>query len=123
MRNTRGGKQTGTGKVLVDGAGGTAAFIDGPDDEGLPTATIAGDKYALKVGGKFAVLADESLPIAARVLDLETEHFADFKFRPHETGGEQNEVGRPFFFGTFHFAKGRAAFDRFCPIDLDSFQQ
>ena len=69
------------------------------------------------------MLADESLPIAARVLGFEAEHFADFKFRPHETGGEQNEVGRPFFFGAFHFAKGRATFDRFGPIDLDGFHR
>jgi len=123
LGDARSGEEAGAGEVLVDGAGGASAFVDGPDDEGLAAATIAGDKHALKVGGKFAVLADESLPVAARVLGFEAEHFADFKFWPHETGGEQHEVGRPFFFGAFHFAKGRDTFDRFGPIDLDGFHR
>ena len=88
MRNTRSGKQAGTGKILVDGAGGTAAFIDGPDDEGLATATIAGNKNALEVGGEFSVLTDKGLPIATRVLDLEAKHFPNDQLGTNEAGGE-----------------------------------
>ena len=88
MRNARRGKQAVTGKILVDGAGGTAAFVDSPDDKGLATPTIASDKNALKVGGEFPVLTDKGLPIATRVLDLEPEHFPNDQLRTNEAGGE-----------------------------------
>ena len=106
---------------MVDGAGGASAFVDGPDDEGLAAATVAGNKDAFEVGGEFAVLADESLPVAARVLGLEPEHCADRQLGADEAGGEQHEVGGPFLFGAFHLAEGRVAFDRFAPIDFDGF--
>ena len=98
MRNTRGGKQTGTGKILVDGAGGAAAFVDGPDDKGLAAPTITSDKNALKVGGKFSVLTNKSLPITARVLVFEPEHFPNDQLGTNKAGGEQYKVRRPFLF-------------------------
>tara|TARA_B110000263_G_C15139910_1_gene432904 strand:+ start:688 stop:831 length:144 start_codon:yes stop_codon:yes gene_type:complete len=39
-------EEAGSGEILVYGAGGTAAFVDGPDDEGLAAATVAGDEDA-----------------------------------------------------------------------------
>ena len=98
MRNTRGGKWASTGKILVDGAGGTAAFVDSPDDKGLATPTIASDKNALKVGGEFSVLTNKSLPITARVLDFEPEHFPNDQLGTNKAGGEQYKVRRLFLF-------------------------
>jgi hypothetical protein len=73
---------------LVDGAGGTAAFVDGPDDKGLAAPTIASDKNALEVRREFSVLTNKGLPIAARVLDLEPEHFPNDQLGTNEAGGE-----------------------------------
>ena len=41
LGDARGGQQAGAGEIFVDGAGGAAALVDGPDDEGLATPTIA----------------------------------------------------------------------------------
>ena len=106
---------------MINGACGTASFVDGPNDERLATATVTRNKHTFHVGVKFAVLPNKGLPITTRVLRLESEHFADFQFGPNEAGGEQYEIRRPFLLRAFHFAKGRAAFDGLRPVDLNSF--
>ena len=73
---------------MIDGASSAAALVDGPNDERLATATVTGDKDAFDVGGKLAVLADKGLPVATRVLRLESKHFADFQFRADKAGSQ-----------------------------------
>ena len=119
--DARGGQQAATYEVLVDGAGGAAAFVDGPDDEGLAAATVAGDEYAFHIGGEFAVLADKGLPVPARVLGLEPEHFVDLQFGADKAVGEQYEVSGPFLFGAFHLSERRPTLDRLGPVHLDGF--
>ena len=42
------GKMAHAHEVLVDGAGGFAAFVDGPDDERLAAAEVAGGEHAFE---------------------------------------------------------------------------
>ena len=117
--DARGGKQA-AHEVLINGACGTASFVDGPNDERLATATVARNKHTFHVGGKFAVLPNKGLPITTRVLRLESEHFADFN-SGQRSRWRADEIRRPFLLRAFHFAKGHAAFDGLGPVDLNSF--
>ena len=118
LRNAGSGEEAETSEVLVDGAGGAATLIDGPHDKGLTTPTVTGSEDTFHIGGEFAMRTSKSLPVAARVLALDAEHLADFKFRADKAGGEQHEIGGPFLFGALHFTERGAAFDRFGPVNF-----
>ena len=92
-------------QVAVALARGAAAFVEGPDDEALAAATIAGGEHCRHVGCEFSVLRFECFPIAAGTLRLDAEHLTDAKFRTEESGREQHEMCRPNFFAAGHFGE------------------
>ena len=67
-----------THQEAVAFAGGTAAFVEGPDDEGLTTAAVTGGKDAGDAGGVFLVLGFH----VAALVTFDVEGFEQGLFRP-----------------------------------------
>jgi hypothetical protein len=96
-------------------AGGAAAFVEGPDDEGLATAAVAGGEDAGDAGGVFLVLGFD---VAAGV-GFELEGLEERLLGAEEAHGEQHELRGEDFFGAGTFLRAEVAFVVFLPLDID----
>src|ERR1035437_760465 len=90
-------KLSGAHEEAVGFAGGAAAFVDGPDDEGLAAAAVAGGEDVGDVGFEFSVFG---LVVGAGV-EFDAELGGDGVLGPKETHGEEAEVAGPFLLGTW----------------------
>src|SRR5688572_30299815 len=91
QRDSRGREAGFAHQILIDGAGGAAAFVDGPDDEGLPAAAVAGGEDAFKACGEAAVLGLEVRALVA----FEAEHLADRLLGTEEAHRQEHELRLP----------------------------
>ena len=84
--------------MRVNRGGRSATFGDGPHDEALAAAHVAGDEHAVHVGAVVVGARD----VAARVeRDAELVEPRAF-LRPHEPEREQHEISRQFAAGAGH---------------------
>ena len=82
-------------QIAVALAGGAAAFVEGPDDEALAAAAVAGGEDAGNARGVFPVLGFD---VAARVA-LDAERVEQRLLRPEEAHGEEDELRGQHFLG------------------------
>ena len=85
----------------------------------MAASAVARGEDAVHVGGELAVLGFVGLPVAARILRFQAEHFRGVHLRADETGRQQHQVGGPDLFAAFDFGPGRAAFGGLGPVDVD----
>src|SRR5690606_29542147 len=102
-------------EVAVAFAGGGAAFVDGPDDEALAAAAIAGGEDAGEVGRVDVVVG---LDVAARV-GVEGERLEQGLLGSEEAHGQQHELRGAGLFGAGLFDGDELALVVFLPLDLD----
>ena len=79
-------------QVFVDGAGGAAAFVDGPDDQRLAAAAVAGGEHARHAGGELAVLG---LVVASAGRVPRPSCSASVVLGAEEAHRQQHQVGLP----------------------------
>src|SRR5207302_1107648 len=78
---------------------GAPAFVDGPDDQALAAAHVAGGEHARDARGELAVLR---LGVRALVLD-HAELFEDLTLRPEEAHRQKYELRRVELLGAGDF--------------------
>ena len=102
-------------QVAVAFAGGAAAFVEGPDDQALAAAAVAGGENAFDVGGIFFELGFD---VGARIA-FDAERFEQRLFGPEKSHRQQDQLRRANFFGAGHFLRDELAFVVLLPLDLD----
>ena len=95
-------------------ASGATTFIEGPDDEALAAAAVAGGKDAGEAGGVFLVLG---LDVAAGIA-VHIEGIEERLFRPEETHGEEDELGGEDFLRSRDVFRNELSLLVFRPLDL-----
>lgn len=93
---------------------GATTFIEGPDDEALAAAAVAGGKDAGEAGGVFLVLG---LDVAAGIA-VHIEGIEERLFRPEETHGEEDELGGEDFLRSRDVFRNELSLLVFRPLDL-----
>src|SRR4051812_8293620 len=102
-------------KVPVALAGGGAALVDGPDDQALAAAAVAGGEDAGEAG---RVLAGRSFGVAALVA-LDAELLDQGVFGTEEAHGEEDELARHDLLRLWELLRDEAALVILLPLDLD----
>ena len=95
--------------------GGTPAFVEGPDDEGLTTAAVTSGEDAGEAGGVLLVLG---LDVAAGVA-FDVEGVEKRLLGSKEAHGEQDELRGEDFFGPWDLLRAEVALFILLPLDID----
>src|SRR5438876_10507731 len=103
-------------QIAVALAGGAAAFIEGPNNQALATATIAGSEHAFHVS---RVLFKIGFDVSAEVA-FNFERIEQRLFGAEKAHREQNQLDRPKLFSARNFFGDELAFFIPFPLDLDS---
>ena len=86
------GEGGGAGEVAVHFAGAGAAFVDGPDDEGLAAAAVAAVRRRRTPGSDVEKRPVVGLEVGAGI-EVDVEGFGEMFFGAEEAHGEEDEVG------------------------------
>ncbi len=109
------GRSVASHKIPVALARGAAAFLEGPDDEALAAAAIAGGEDARDAGGIFAVVG---LDIGAGVA-LDAEGIEQRLLGAEEAHREQDELGGHDPLAAGDVPRDELALLVLLPLDLD----
>ena len=103
-------------EIAVDGGGAAAAFVDSPDDQRLPAATVAGGEDPVHAGAEITVGGT----VVRALVDGDADRFGGVLLGAQEAHGKQDQVGGPGLFGTGHLAHAKLPLDQL-PFDFYGF--
>jgi len=115
-RDPGSGEDAGTLQVDIDCAGGSASFIDCPDDQALSAPAVTGCENTGQVGGKGSMLGGK----IASLVEIHSERFGEVRFGTDEAHCEQDQLSGNNFLGIGDFQHLRATASIGLPLDADS---
>src|SRR3989338_8647529 len=102
-------------QILINIPGNTSSFVDGPDDQALAAAHIAGGEYPFDAGGEFSVFG----PGVGSLVALHIKPFQNRFFWPQKTHGQKHKLRRQDLFGTGNLFRNKTSLIVFLPLDAD----